>query len=66
MERLQKIKIGLGWLAILPLRSFPSVVDWWLGPLTGGMTFCITLDAMRSRRSKFKASVAVYRHAEAA
>jgi SAM-dependent methyltransferase len=66
LERVQTVSWVMGWLAILPLRPFPPLVDWWLGPLTGTTPFCITLEAMKPRLPKTAAAVAVSRHSEAA
>lgn len=37
------------WLAILPLRPFPPLLDRWLGPLLNVAPFCIGLEAMKPR-----------------
>lgn len=49
-ERLQRIHWAVGWLAILPLRPFPPLLDRWLGPLLGVAPFCIGLDAVKPRQ----------------
>lgn len=65
MERVQKVNKGLGWLAILPLRPLPPLVDGWLGPLSGKTPFCITLEAYKPRQPISHAPYALGR-AEAA
>lgn len=49
LERLQKVNWALAWLATLPLRPFPPLIDPWLGPLTGATPFCVGLEAMKPR-----------------
>jgi len=50
MHHVQRVNRGLAWLAVLPLRPFPPLVDWWLGPLLGAAPFSITLEAVKPRR----------------
>lgn len=49
MERSQRLHWSIGWLAVLPFRVFPPLVDPWLGPLTGVVPFCIGLEALKPR-----------------
>lgn len=48
--RLSKIHPAIGWLAILPFRPLPPLLDGLLSRVTGIAPFCIGIDAMKPRR----------------